>query len=82
MVLAGPRDALQVIKTDFPEFCRAERRFRPQHSLRTLVSPEHAQLTLGPPINLTNTIVVLDTNEQRYRDALTLNFVHVLMLSS
>lgn len=80
--MAGSRDALQVIETDFLEFCPAERRFRPHHSLRTLFPPEHGQLTLGPTINLTDTIAVLDTNEQRYRDALTLNFVHVSMLSS
>lgn len=82
LVFTWHSDALKIVETDFLQFCRAESRLRPHHSLRPPDIPHHRQFTLCPPINLTNTIAVLDTNKQRYRDALTFNFVHVLMLSS
>ena len=82
MILVWARDALEVIETDLLEFCWAEGRLCPRHGLRTFDTPHHRQLTFWPTIHPTDASTIFSTNKQRDCGALTLNFVHVSMLSS
>lgn len=76
-----PSDAPQAVEANFLELRWAQVWFRPRHRLWAFDIPHHSQLTLWPTMHPADAITIFSTNEQRNRDALTLKFGHLFLLS-